>query len=49
MAGGGQHDDDADNVDTNADDVDADAGDRGSEAAGLCTAPLVLFQINPKS
>ena len=30
MAGGGQHDDDA-----NADDVDADAGDRGSEAGNI--------------
>ena len=34
MAGGGQHDDDA-NADTYADDVDADAGDRGSEAGNI--------------
>ena len=37
MAGGGQHDDDADadNVDTNADDADADADDCGSEAGNI--------------
>ena len=37
MAGGGQHDDDADadNVDTYADDVDADGGDRDSEAGNI--------------
>ena len=45
MAGGGQHDADADNVDTNADDADADAGDRGSEDGNIYVAANVQIQL----